>query len=211
MATAVMNSALIKRQVLKTLLSKIEDKSRSQEIKLFISELEVDYQSLDEIADAIYELEQDGEKITLLDISPVKKEIAEDDIFSFPDFYYRIQYDPELIKPESVISQENPFLFYLSRTEGLYRIQNGNKQIYNLNSNDKSFMVLEKLQKHFIKTPILSESDDENEKQKLRSLIAKLKDQIEKKFEGMTGSDFIESDNRRGYRLGKNIILKHKA
>lgn len=112
------------------------------------------------------------------------------------------------ITGDSFSGKENPFLFYLSREEGLYRIVQGESQTYPVHRSKYRFQILDNLTRRFQQTDELARTVG-IDSQKLRAQIAGIRNQISKKFEGISGKDFIDGEQRFGYRIGKGIDL-HK-
>lgn len=101
----------------------------------------------------------------------------------------------------------DPFLFYLSRTKGLYRIFREHDEIYPVHKSNFRFQILDALTKDFQKTGELAKVVGITTA-KLRPQIAGVRKQIDKKFKGLTGKDFIEGEQNIGYRIGQKITLK---
>lgn len=160
-----------------------------------------------DIPETIIELETDTQgKISLVSPLPVK---TGDPLYSPVPDYYRISYDSNAKPKEKAGVKDDLFLFYLSKSEGLYRIFSGKKETYAVNRADQRFSILENLTRDFQTTEALAQAVGTIPK-KLRPQIAGLKKQIEDRFDGIKGEDFIDGKQGEGYRLGKKITLKHR-
>lgn len=105
--------------------------------------------------------------------------------------------------------KEDMFLFYLSRSKGLYRVRNAVEEKYPVHTSHYRFKILNTLTEDFQRTEDLAHLI-KTTSQKLRAQIRGMRIQIEKHFVGIHGDDFIDGEQRRGYRIGEKITLQKR-
>lgn len=205
------------RIVRDTILSKVNDVNKPQEIELsqvdfWDSDIGTPKLVLGHIPELVIALENETDKrIRLIDTKIVEtgeEIVAPNKTVPDPDErirtdYYRVSYNPF----GKEVNLGNPFYFYLSRTKGLYRAHTGEvKEIYPIQDTER-FSILENLSKDFIETKILADMCHTTSV-RLSAQIAGIKKQIEDTFVGIAGDDFIVSEQGKGYRLGDKVKLK---
>ncbi len=103
--------------------------------------------------------------------------------------------------------QGNPHLFYLSHRKGLYRVFKEKEECYPIHRAEQRYAILNNLTKTYQNTATLA-ALLKTTPDKLRAQIAGMRELIEKHFKGIRGTDFIEGEQTRGYRIGEKITLK---
>lgn len=213
-----------KRIVHETILEKVENINRAQEVKLsqldfWNPEMGTPTLLISHVPELVILLENDTDgRLKLISTTPVKTGVeitAPNNIVPDPDYkimtdFYRISYNPNTSLRKSANTKEDPYLFYLSRTDGLYRIFHGERQTYPAHLKaGLRFLILESLSSKFQKTEDLAK-ETRTDAQKLRTQIAGIRKMIEKHFEGITGERFIEGGQGQGYRIGKDFNIKRR-
>lgn len=208
------------RVVHEAIISKLGDPNTKQEIRLsqldfWNSEMGIPTIILNHVPELIIGLEKEtGGRISLLSTKLTETHesvIAPNRIVPDPDCkvstdYFRVSFDPNEIGKNT----GDPYYFYLSRKEGLYRALSGMKDSEYSIQNTERFRILEILTHDFQETRVLAEALNTTP-DKLRPQIAGIKQKVEDKFPPVQGSEFIVSDTRTGYKLGDKITIKQVA
>lgn len=211
-----------RRIVHETILKKIKDVNKTEEIQLsqldfWNPELGVPTLLLSYVPELIVSLERETKGVVSLvstSLAKTGKEVtAPNNVVQDPDHkvstdYYRVSYNPDIVKKETSQNSNDIFLFFLSRSEGLYRSPNGKTdKTYPLKPTDQRFLILENLTKEFQDTKKLA-NEVGTVPSKYRPQIKGLKVEIEEHFPEVGGDNFIISKRGEGYRLGDKITLK---
>jgi len=210
-----MRTELMKEVLLSKILSKIQDKNKSKDIDIFVNEMTnengVQIFSLEEMGDILYEIQEDtGGQISMLEPTPLEtkthySQMDKDVLGLRGDFYFKLRFDPKAFKTKS--EDKSVQQFTLSKSEGLCRhLQNGETKCYPVEG--KRFLILSTLSNQFQLTRDLAkDSEYEADEDKFRAQIGHIRKQIEKKLL-VSGTNFIEGDQRKGYRYGKNFKVR---
>ncbi len=109
----------------------------------------------------------------------------------------------------SGFAKVDPFLFYLSRSTGLYRVFQNDTETYPVHRAKQRFQILSNLTKSFQRTEQLAQ-EIRTAAGRLRAQIVGIREQVEQHFVGIRGKDFIEGEQGLGYRIGEKITLKKR-
>lgn len=209
-----MRQELMKKVLLDKIFSKIKDKNKPQEIDIYIKEMTNEIGiclfDLEEMGDLLYEIGEDTEgQISMLQPLPIETGTPYSEearaMGITGDFYFKIRFDPKAFKAKS--EDKSVQQITLSKNEGLCRhLQNGETKCYPVEG--KRFLILSALSNQFQLTRDLAkDSEYEDDEDKFRAQIGHIRKQIESKLL-ITGSDFIEGDQRKGYRYGKSFKVR---
>lgn len=103
----------------------------------------------------------------------------------------------------------DPHLFYLSHKKGLYRVFKEKEECYPIHRAEQRYSILNNLTKTYQNTATLAKLL-KTTPDKLRAQIAGIRKILEKHFKGIPGTDFIEGEQTRGYRIGETVTLKRE-
>ncbi len=213
-----------KRIVHETILGKVKTTNNPQEVTLsqldfWNAEMGTPTLSISHVPELVILLEKEPDShIKLISTTPVKTGVgvtAPNNIVPDPDNkiltdYYRISYNPNGYMRKRAHEKEDSHLIYLSRTEGLYRFFQGERQTYNVHKRAEfRFLILASLRKKFTSTQDLAREvgiDD----QKLRAQIGGIRKQIDQHLIGIDAKKFIVGDQGQGYRIGEDFEIKRR-
>lgn len=209
-----MQRELLRRHVQDVVYSKIKELNKAVQVQLLlgevINELGAPIADSEEIADALYDIEESSQgKLKLLTPIPAETETnfskeSREVLGLRGDLYFLIQYDPKAQK----FSQSSDISKFILSPDGLVRyLLDGTPQKYRVRQESARYKILNALESDFrLSGDLIRDvygSDTNRNRKRFYGQISGIREQIEDRFPGTKGTNLIEGDQGRGYRYGK--------